>query len=87
MHAPLGNDFTVEMGQLLLEPDILHQHGTTGAGSEGMIVVGHGRTGARGQAVFPVVHVLSPLVCAPQGAVAVTQGLVTKKAWHREIFL
>ena len=68
VHASFRNDFTVEMCQLLLKPDILHQHGTTRTGRQNMIVVGYGRTGAGRQKVACISHMLSPLVCAPESA-------------------
>lgn len=42
MHAPFRNHFTVEMGQLLLKPDVLHKHGAARTGGQGMIIIGHG---------------------------------------------
>ena len=88
VHAPLRNDLTVEMGQLFLEPDILHQHGAARTGSQSMIVIGYRRTGTGGQAVFFISHVLSPWFAHRVGAVAASPQEVSQgKKCHDRHFL
>ena len=55
MHAPLGDDFAVEVGQLFEQPDILQQDGATWSGSHRVLVVGHRGAGGGGQ-TFLVTH-------------------------------
>ena len=49
MHAPLGNHFTVEMGELLQEPDVLQQLRPPGAGRQNILVVDNRAAGVGGQ--------------------------------------
>jgi hypothetical protein len=46
VHAAFGNHFTVEVGKLLEEPDILQQGGATRAGGLDVLVVDNGRAKA-----------------------------------------
>ena len=41
MHAPFGDDFAVEVGELLEEPDILQQFRAARAGGHDVLVVGN----------------------------------------------
>ena len=55
MHAPLRDHFAVEVGQLLEQPDILHQHRAAWAGGHRVLVVDHRAAGGGGE--FFLVHV------------------------------
>ncbi|MCY1297582.1 hypothetical protein D9M70_470290 [compost metagenome] len=52
MHAALGNDFTVEVGQFFEEPDILQQHRAARACRLRVLVIGNGCAGCRGESVL-----------------------------------
>jgi len=54
VHASLGDDLAVEVGQLLQEPDVLQQLGAAGAGGEHVLVVRDWRAGVCGE--FILVH-------------------------------
>jgi len=49
MHDALGDPFPVEVGQLLQQVPVLEQDRAGGSGRLGVLVVGHGRAGARGE--------------------------------------
>ena len=49
VHAPLRNDFAVEMRQLFDQPDVLQQRRPARPGGHDVYIVRHGRTGGVGQ--------------------------------------
>jgi hypothetical protein len=53
VHAALGNDLAVQVGQLLEQPHILHQHRAARAGGEAVLVVDHGGAEGGGQRGLP----------------------------------
>ena len=74
MHAPFRNHFAVEMGQFLLKPDVLHEHGAARAGGQGMIIVGHRRAGIGGERVF-IFHI----VCHDAFLLGLSEGIGCEK--------
>src|SRR5690606_14654977 len=41
VHAPLRDDLPDEVGELLVQPDVLRQQGTTRAGGEAVLILRH----------------------------------------------
>ena len=74
MHAPLGDDLAVEVGELLEEPDILQQQRAARTGGHAVLVVrdGRSRRGSQWLGVFFECHFFSLVVrglgCACKGA-------------------
>ena len=60
VHAALGDDLTVKMGQLFQQPHILQGNRAPGAGRQRVFVFGHGGAHFVGQ--FFIIHILSLLI-------------------------
>ena len=67
VHAPLGDHLAVEMRELLLEPDVLHQDRAAWAGRYRILVIDHGGAGGRRQSLL-LVH-LQPRQSSPRAPV------------------
>ncbi|MNJ56736.1 hypothetical protein D3C77_522970 [compost metagenome] len=61
MHAPLGDDFTVEVGELFKEPYVLQQHRAARARSHDVLVIHYGSTG-NGCELRLVCHGVTPCI-------------------------
>ena len=64
VHTPLRDHLPVEVSELLLVPDVLHQHGAAWAGGHGVLVVRHGCTGSGGQFLFTLHNLLLESLCS-----------------------
>jgi len=64
VHAPLGDDLAVEVGQLLQQPHILHHHRTARAGCQGVFILGDGRADLVGKfREFRIIHKILSSCC------------------------
>jgi hypothetical protein len=59
VHAPLGNHFAVEVGELFQEPDILQQLRAAMAGGQDVLVIRNGNARGGGQLFF-IAHLSHP---------------------------
>lgn len=56
MHPPFRDDFTIEVGQFLKKPYVLHEQRAAGTGSDDVLIVRYGCAVGPCQLLFIVAH-------------------------------